>query len=105
MGNLEEALQHYDAAFKIDLTNVQILRDLGRICLQKGDLERAQKTYRALLLQKLGPDSGIRKADIYFYLGDIAARQGEKAKAKSMLERAISEAGEHEQAKQLLETL
>lgn len=105
MGNLEEALQHYDAAFKIDLTNVHILRDLGRICLQRGDLDRAQKTYRALLLQKLGPDSGIRKADIYFHLGDIAARQGEKSKAKSMLERAISEAGEHEQARQLLESL
>ena len=32
MGDTEGAMSHYDSAFKIDLTNVQILRDLGRLC-------------------------------------------------------------------------
>jgi len=105
VGDNQKALEHYDAAFKIDLTNVHILRDLGLLCLNNGDLDRAQKTFRALLLQKLGPDAGIKKADVYYYLGDIAAKQGEKAKAKSMLERAVSEAGEHPQASELLATL
>ena len=105
IGEVEEAMGRYDAAFKIDLTNVLILRDLGRLCLDRGDLERAQKSYRALLLQKLGPDSGIRKADVYFRLGDISSRQGDKVKAKAMLERAISEAGEHAEAQALLDQL
>ncbi len=105
MGKLDEALVRYDAAFKIDLTNVQILRDLGRLCLAKGDLDRANKTFRALLLQKLAPDSGISKADVYFYLGDISARTGDKAKAKQMLERAIAEGGSHPQAKAMLDAL
>jgi tetratricopeptide (TPR) repeat protein len=105
LGDLDKALEHFDAAFKIDLTNVAILRDLGRLCLQKGDLDRAQKTYRALLLQKLGPDSGIAKADVYYYLGEISFKQNDKVKAKAMLERAIAEAGQHPQAKALLEQL
>ncbi|HET8939448.1 MAG TPA: tetratricopeptide repeat protein, partial [Polyangiales bacterium] len=99
------ALKHYDNAFKIDLTSVPVLRDLGRLCLVLGDLERAQKTYRALLLQRLGPEHGITKSDVYFRLGEISFRQGDKVKAKAMLERAISEAGQHREAQALLEQL
>jgi tetratricopeptide (TPR) repeat protein len=105
LGETDKALEHFDAAFKIDLTNVAILRDLGRLCLQKGDLDRAQKTYRALLLQKLGADSGIAKADVYYCLGEISFKQNDKVKAKAMLERAIAEAGEHAAAKAMLEQL
>jgi tetratricopeptide (TPR) repeat protein len=104
-GKVEEAYKHYDAAFRIDLTSVPVLRDLGRLCLVRGDLDRAQKTYRALLLQKLGEDAGIHKADVYYYLGEISAKQGDKAKAKAMLERAISEGGQHERARALLAQL
>ncbi len=104
-GQEDEALKHYDAAFKIDLTSVPVLRDLARLCLGRGDLDRAQKTYRALLLQKLGADVGIQKADVYFHLGEISAKQNDKPKAKAMLERAISEAGQHPAAKALLEQL
>jgi tetratricopeptide (TPR) repeat protein len=104
-GNSEEAYKHYDAAFRIDLTSVPVLRDLGRLCLARGDLDRAQKTYRALLLQKLGDDAGIHKADVYYHLGEISMKQGDKAKAKAMLERAISEGGGHEGASALLAKL
>jgi tetratricopeptide (TPR) repeat protein len=105
LGEIEEALKRYDAAFKIDLTSVPILRDLGRLCLAKGDLDRAQKTYRALLLQKLGPDAGIQKADVYYRLGEISLKQGDKVKAKAMLERAIAEGGDHPEAKAMLAQL
>jgi tetratricopeptide (TPR) repeat protein len=104
-GNAEEAYKHYDAAFRIDLTSVPVLRDLGRLCLARGDLDRAQKTYRALLLQKLGEDAGIHKADVYYHLGEISVKQGDKAKAKAMLERAISEGGQHAKASALLAQL
>jgi tetratricopeptide (TPR) repeat protein len=105
MSNTEEAYKHYDAAFRIDLTSVPVLRDLGRLCLARGDLDRAQKTYRALLLQKLGEDAGIHKADVYYHLGEISVKQGDKAKAKAMLERAISEGGQHAKASALLAQL
>lgn len=105
MGDFAGAREHYDAAFKIDLTNVHILRDLGRLCHSQGDWARAQKTFRALLLQKLGPDAGISKADVYYYLGDIAAKTDDKRKAISMLERAVAEDKSHAEAAALLAEL
>jgi uncharacterized protein HemY len=98
-------MEAYDAAFKIDLTNVGILRDLGKLCHRRGDYDRAQKTFRALLLQKLDADAGITKADVYYYLGDLSAKQGDARKAKSMLQRALAENKEHAEAKALLDTL
>jgi tetratricopeptide (TPR) repeat protein len=105
IGDAEGALAAYDAAFKIDLTNVAILRDLGKLTHANGDLGRAQKSFRALLLQKLDPDSGIQKADVYYYLGDIAAKQDDARKAITMLERALAEDASHEQAAELLAQL
>ncbi len=104
-GDSTSALEAYDAAFKIDLTNVAILRDLGKLTHATGDLDRAQKSFRALLLQKLEPDSGIQKADVYYYLGDIAAKQDDARKAITMLERALAEDRGHAQASELLTRL
>jgi len=105
IGDADAALAAYDAAFKIDLTNVAILRDLGRLTHAHGDLDRAQKSFRALLLQKLEPDSGIQKADVYYYLGDIAVKQDDPRKAITMLERALAEDASHAQASELLAQL
>ena len=102
MGQDDAALEHYDSAFKIDLTNVEVLRDLGKLTHATGDYARAQKTFRALLLQKLDDDAGITKADVYFYLGDLAHKDGDQRKAISMLERAVTEEKGHPQATQLL---
>jgi tetratricopeptide (TPR) repeat protein len=102
LGDQAGALHHLDAAFKVDLTNVGILRDLGRLTHAMGDLDRAQKTFRALLLQKLDGQSGITKADVYFYLGDISVKQNDKAKAVGFLERALAEDKQHAAAAELL---
>lgn len=104
-GDTSGALQAYDAAFKVDLTNVHILRDLGRLCYAEGDYDRAQKTFRALLLQKLDSSAGISKGDVYFYLGDISVKQGDTKKAMSMLERALAEEAGHAKATELLSSL
>ncbi len=88
-GERTAALQEFDLAFKIDPGNIIVLRDLGKLALDVGDLERAQKTFRALLLQKLDAQSGISKGEVFFYLGEISDKQGDKAKALQMFERAV----------------
>jgi len=88
-GEQEPALAELDLAFKIDPGNIVVLRDLGRLALEANDLDRAQKTFRALLLQKLDGQSGITKAEVFFHLGEISEKQNDRAKAIQMYERAV----------------
>lgn len=89
LGDKDVALAQLDMAFKIDPGSVSVLRDLGVLAFEINDLDRAQKTFRALLLQRLEPNVGISKGEVFYYLGEISAKQGDKAKAVQMFERAI----------------
>ncbi|HXN34274.1 MAG TPA: tetratricopeptide repeat protein, partial [Polyangiaceae bacterium] len=89
LGDKDVALSQLDMAFKIDPGSVTVLRDLGVLAFETNDLDRAQKTFRALLLQRLDPKAGISKGEVFYYLGEISAKQGDKVKAMQMFERAI----------------
>jgi tetratricopeptide (TPR) repeat protein len=89
LGDKDVALTQLDMAFKIDPGSVTVLKDLGVLAFETNDLDRAQKTFRALLLQRLEPNAGISKGEVFYYLGEISAKQGDKAKAVQMFERAI----------------
>jgi tetratricopeptide (TPR) repeat protein len=89
LGDKDVALSQLDMAFKIDPGSVNVLRDLGVLAFETNDLERAQKTFRALLLQRLDAGTGISKGEVFYYLGEISIKQGDKAKAVQMFERAI----------------
>ncbi len=89
LGDKDVALAQLDMAFKIDPGSVTVLKDLGVLAFETNDLDRAQKTFRALLLQRLEPNVGISKGEVFYYLGEISAKQGDKAKAMQMFERAI----------------
>ncbi len=104
-GDRERALHELDQAFKIDPGSVAILRDLGTLSIDFGDLERAQKSFRALLLQKLDANSPISKGEVFFYLGEISNRQGDRAKAIQMLERSLENDSSLEKARTLLAQL
>jgi tetratricopeptide (TPR) repeat protein len=105
LGDKDVALTQLDLAFKIDPGSVAVLKDLGVLALETNDLDRAQKTFRALLLQKLDSASGISKGEVFFYLGEISAKQGDKTKAVQMLERAIENEPTLERAKARLSEL
>jgi tetratricopeptide (TPR) repeat protein len=89
LGNQPGALAQYDLAFKVDPGSIGVLRDLSLLSMETGDFDRAQKTFRALLLQKLDANAGITKGEVFFYLGEISMKQGDKTKAIQMLERAL----------------
>jgi tetratricopeptide (TPR) repeat protein len=105
LGDKDVALAQFDMAFKIDPGSVSVLKDLGVLALETNDLDRAQKTFRALLLQRLDPTIGISKGEVFYYLGEISAKQGDKAKAVQMLERAIENEPSLARAKAMLTEL
>jgi golgin subfamily B member 1 len=114
-GEKDRALEQLDIAFKIDPGSIAVLRDLGVLSLELssvGDdkakethIDRAQKTFRALLLQKLDDNSPISKGEVFYYLADISHRQGDDKKAQQMLERSLDASKDYAPAKELLAKL
>ncbi len=102
LGDKGASLVQLDLAFKIDPGSIEVLRDLGVLALETNDLDRAQKTFRALLLQKLDATSGISKGEVFTYLGEICLKQGDKVKAVQMLERAVENEPNLARARQML---
>jgi tetratricopeptide (TPR) repeat protein len=105
LGLATRALTELDRAFRNDPQNVTVLRDLGLLALEAGDLERAQKTFRALLLHKLDDGVGITKGQVFMRLGEISLVQNDRVKATQMLERAIENEPALARARELLDTL
>lgn len=115
-GEKEKALADLDIAFKIDPGSIGVLRDLGVLSLElssaaadskasDGHIDRAQKTFRALLLQKLDDSSPITKGEVFYYLADISHRQKDDKKAIQMLERALDNDKDLAPAKELMAKL
>lgn len=112
----QKALAELDVAFKIDPGSVAVLRELGVLSLDLASetedtkaknehIERAAKTFRALLLQKLEDGAPITKGEVFYYLADISHRQGDDKKALQMVERALDNDKELAPAKELLAKL
>ena len=113
-GDKPKALAELDAAFKLDPGSVSVLRDLGVLSLDLAEsepeqkdayLDRAQKTFKALLMQKLDDTSPISKGEVFFFLGETHHRQGDDKRAIQMLERALDTDKNLEKAKSLLASL
>ena len=105
LGDKDAGLAQYDLAFKIDPGSVAVLKDLGVLALETNDLDRAQKTFRALLLQRLDPSTGITKGEVFYFLGEISGKQGDKVKAVQMFERALENEPSLEKAKAKIQEL
>lgn len=114
-GEKDKALEQLEIAFKVDPGSIAVLRDLGVLSLdlssstdgkvKEGHIDRAQKTFKALLLQKLDDSSPITKGEVFYYLAEISHRQGDDKKAIQMVERALDSNKELAPAKELLAKL
>ena len=99
MGNRARALVELDTATRVDAQNPAILRALAELARDDGQLDRAEKSYRALLVvlrrreDDADHDAGaIARSEVLLELSAIAERRGEGDRAKEILESAI-EAG------------
>ena len=89
-----EALQELDAASKIDPAHPGIMQLLARMALEHGQLDRAERMYRSLLLV-LGRDEsreGPSKAEALIALSEISAKRGDAVRAGEFIESAFEAA-------------
>jgi golgin subfamily B member 1 len=94
VGDRARALVELDAATRIDPANPEILHTLAELARDDGQLDRAERSYRALLTvlrrqEEISDDAPISRSEVMFELSTIAGRQGEPDRAKEILESAF----------------
>lgn len=94
VGDRARALVELDAATRIDPANPEILRTLAELARDDGQLDRAERSYRALLTvlrrqEEIRDDAPISRSEVMFELSMIAGRQGEPDRAREILESAF----------------
>ena len=102
MGNRARALVELDTATRVDPQNPEILRTLAELARDDGQLDRAERSYRALLVvlrrrEDAGDARGIARSEVLLELSAIAERQGEGERAREILESALEAATDFEQ--------
>jgi len=96
-GKTEEAMTEMESASKMDTSNTSIQRELAEMARAAGQIERAERTYRALLLvvRRTPPgddETAVGPSEVLFELHKMAASRGEADQAKELLESAIESA-------------
>jgi tetratricopeptide (TPR) repeat protein len=85
--------------------------ELGTFAFDMGDHDLASRALRSVTLMKIAPAASAegttkpQRAAAYYQLGRIAEATGDRRKARSMLEKALSDDPAHDEARNLLETL
>jgi len=93
--NAELAAKHLDQAASVLLDSVDVQLALAEVAEERGELDRAEKAYRALLvLARRGHsgDSTMTAGEVLVRLRRLALRQGQTAQAKEHLESASARA-------------
>lgn len=104
-GQREEALAELGAANRIDQAHAGILHALARLAFEEGELERAERMYRALLLV-LGRGAnaeGPSRAEALLDLSEIAAQKDDPVRAGEFVESALEAALESDHEARRLE--
>jgi tetratricopeptide (TPR) repeat protein len=99
-GRENEAFEQLSAAAETHPSDPAILAAFARMTLDRGDLERAEKTYQSLLLvlhhSSDGKRGGSSRAEVYVELGELASRRGDADRARDFLSSALESALESE---------
>ncbi|MEM1030167.1 MAG: tetratricopeptide repeat protein [Myxococcota bacterium] len=112
-GDREAALTELEAARKMDPGSIEVLFALGSLSIDLAEgaedardhYKRAGNAFRSLLLQQLGADAPVTKADVFYHLALVSQGEGDLKKARQNAERALSNDREHERAQALVEEL
>lgn len=98
-GNRARALVELEAAARIDPQNAEILRKLAQLAQDDGQLERAEKGYRALLVvlrrRPGAAEHAVARSEVLLELSAIASGRGEAERAREILESALETGSEN----------
>ncbi len=93
LGETADAIDHLDAASKMDSGNVTIQRTLAELAREDGQLDRAERAYRTLLLTarraKADQAPEIGPGEILLELSRIAAERGQADKGDELAESVL----------------
>jgi len=99
-GDMDEALSQLDTASGMDRTHVGILRALGELAQKAGQLDRAERAYRALLMVVRKPPPGVEPeigaSEVLYQLHRVAQELGQDDKATELLESAVQTAAQND---------
>ncbi|MBW2454523.1 MAG: hypothetical protein JRI68_08430, partial [Deltaproteobacteria bacterium] len=96
----DEAIGQLDIASKMDADNVVVLRTLAELSREAGELERAERALRTLLLttRRLQADAAtateIGTSEVMFELSSLASARGQQEQAEELAESAIESLAE-----------
>ena len=111
VGDRAAALTALTRSFEGDPQNPALAMELGELAIELEDLELASRAYRGATLMKLAPSGSsegvpvIARAHAYYQLARIAVAQGDRRKARLMIDKAVADDATHEGARYLLEQL
>ncbi|MDF3065945.1 MAG: double-strand break repair Rad50 ATPase, partial [Polyangiaceae bacterium] len=92
-----DALVELDAASRIDPAHPGIMQVLGRVAMEQGDFERAERMFRSLMLV-VGRDDdegAPSKTEALLSLSELSVRRGDEARAQELIESAFEASSEN----------
>ena len=101
-GDIARAFEELEIATKMDLGHVAAMYMLAELSHEQGDLDRAERAYRGLLMlvrrQRAGAEhgDGVGQSEIFYALHAIAKARGQEGQARELLESAMEAASQHE---------
>jgi len=99
-GHTDEAVNQLDTASKMDASNATILKTLAELATEAGQLDRAERALRTLLVtarRETEPDNlPIGPTEVLFELSRIATRREEHDKANELFESVLEGLPQHD---------
>jgi len=95
-GDLERAYKELETATKMDMAHSRAMHMLGKLSHQQGDLDRAERAYRGLLMlvRRHPPEAeeDVGPSEVFFELSAIATAREQNEQAEELMESAMEAA-------------
>jgi tetratricopeptide (TPR) repeat protein len=95
VGDSEKALKYYKQSFELDATYLPTLLDRAALLYKLEHWDDAFRIYQTILVHHRDTQKDEQIVDLFFRLGRIKLKQGERTKAINMFEKALEIQGGH----------